>query len=128
MSALLHSRPKRKYPCRQSELFTIVQMGWTSYLQHLPAFTAFSGRYDAALAAARLADLETTSSMPDEYRRKAVHKLLRIQLLPLADTCLIHWMDMSSYIRDGFPENEYEDKRLAAGHAYYPGAQGRDWD
>ncbi|MCF8257859.1 MAG: hypothetical protein K9J06_09905 [Flavobacteriales bacterium] len=128
MNAILQSRPKRKYPCRQSELFTIVQLGWTSYLQYLTAFSDFNDHYDAALATARLADLANVRVMPDIYVRSAEHKILRIQLLPLSNNCLILWMDMSSYIRDAFPTDEYVDKRLAAGHAYYPGALNHDWE
>jgi hypothetical protein len=35
---------------------------------------------------------------------------------------------MGTYIRYGFAENEYENKRVAAGYNYYAGAAHEDWD
>ncbi len=128
MSAMLHPRPTRKYHCRQAELYTIVQVGWTSYLQHLPQFSAFSDRYDADLYTTRMASLEAARNLPDKDTRADAHKSLRIRLDQLAVTCLIQWMNMSSYIRDGFPPDMYQTKRLAAGHSYYASALNRDWE
>lgn len=125
---MLHSRPQKTYSCSQPNLYAIVSIGWTSFLQYLSFFTDFSTRYDAAFGNAQLAALDVAQAMPDEYVREEVHKTLRLQMKALSETCMMRWMDMSNYIREAFPPQDYDNKRLAAGHAYYPGAQNQDWE
>jgi hypothetical protein len=128
MEPMNSSRPRAAFGCSQQDLYTIVQVGWTSYMQYLPSFEAYSVQYDAARATTALAALDAARLMPDEWSRREVHKTLRLQLGSLANTALALWTSMSSYIREGFPRSEYENKRLAAGHAYYAEAVGRDWE
>ncbi len=128
MSAMLPSRPQKNYPGSQPDLYAILLIGWTSYQQHLPQFSNFNSRYDAALATGQLAALDAAMAMPDEYAREEVHTTLRLQLVTLSENCLKRWGDMSSYIRYGFPKEEYDNKRLAAGHAYYAPALANDWE
>ncbi|TNF24252.1 MAG: carboxypeptidase regulatory-like domain-containing protein [Bacteroidetes bacterium] len=128
MCALQSSRPQPEYPCSQQDLYTIVETGWNSYAEYLADFTNLSTLYTAATGTNQLNALDVARKIPDEDNRTEVHKTLRIQLSGLAEDCLILWSDMSTYIRDGFPENEYESKRIAAGANYYAGAARENWD
>ena len=128
MCALQSGRPLPVYPCGQQDLYTIVETGWASYAQYLTDFSNLSTLYTASTGTNQLSAVASARSMPDEDSRDEVHMTLRVQLKDLADICLIKWMDMSTYIRDGFPENEYDNKRLAAGHGYYATAEHDDWD
>lgn len=128
MCALKSNRPTKVYPCGQQELYTIGENGWASYLEHLARFSAKKSTYTAQKAADALAALRAAEAMPDEASRESVHVLLRIQLVELASVCLIAWGDLDSYIMDGFPENEQESRRSAAGHGYYDRALNEDWE
>ncbi len=128
MCALQSARPQREYSCGQQDLYTVIETGWGSYTQHLPRFENHSSLYTAATGTTQLAALAAARALPDEDSREEVHKTLRVQLKSLADACLIKWSDMETYIRDGFPEDEYENKRIAAGYNYYRSAARDDWD
>ncbi|MBP9151321.1 MAG: carboxypeptidase regulatory-like domain-containing protein [Flavobacteriales bacterium] len=128
MSALQSARPQREYPCGQQDLYTIIETGWGSYAEQLPRFSNLSTKYTAVVGAGQLLLLAAAQAMPDEDSREEVHKSYRVQLKHLADTCLITWSDMGTYIRDAFPEDEYENKRIAAGYNYYEGAAHENWD
>jgi len=110
------------------DLYTIVKTGWESYAEYLAQFSNHSTLYTAVRGADQLLAVEAARAMPDEEQRTEVHATLRVQMIPLAEECLIVWSNMSTYIRDGFPKDEYDNKRLAAGYAYYAGAEHRDWD
>lgn len=128
MGALASTRPQPEYPCGQQEFYTIVETGWSNYALHLSKFENLSTKYTATTGTDQLAALASARAMPDEDSREEVHKTLRLQLKGLAAKCLIHWSDMGTYIRDGFPQEEYENKRVAAGYNYYYGAEHLDWD
>lgn len=128
MSGLLSARPQRDYPCGQQDLYTITETGWGNFAQHLSKFESLSTKYSAATGTAQLAAVASARALPDEDAREEVHKTLRLQMKGLADTCLIKWSDMGTYIRDAFPEDEYENKRLAAGYNYYDSAAHKNWD
>lgn len=128
MCALQSGRPLPEYPCGQQDLYTIIETGWQSYAEFLADFMNLSTLYTAATGTDQLTALTAARAMPDEDNRDEVHKTLRVQLSGLAETCLIKWSDLSTYIRDGFPANEYENKRIAAGYNYYAGAAHENWD
>jgi hypothetical protein len=128
MSALQSARPQREYSCGQEDLYTVVETGWGSYAQHLPRFEGHSSLYTAATGTGQIAALALARALPDEDSREEVHKTLRVQLKHLADDCLIKWSDMESFIRDGFAEDEYDNKIIAAGHNHYREAGRDDWD
>jgi hypothetical protein len=121
-------RPKAEYHCPQKDLYTIVKLGWKSYDDFLGDFTAFKTTYDAQLAIDQRTALVAARLLPNETTREDIHKSLRIELLPLGSECLEKWSDMSSYIRDAFPVDQYESKRLAAGREYFNSALGEDWE
>jgi hypothetical protein len=128
MCALQSARPQRDYPCGQQDLYTVTETGWGSFAQHLPQFENLSTKYLAATGTDQLAAVAAARDLPDEDSRDEVHKTLRVQMKGLADNCLIKWSNMDTYIRDGFPEDEYENKRIAAGYNYYTSAAHDNWD
>jgi hypothetical protein len=128
MCALNSSRPRAEYPVAQKDLYTIIQLGWTSYTEHLPAFQALKTSYTAATATDQLAALEAARLLPDEDTRTDVHRTLRITLAARAEDCIRKWNILLSYIRDGFPSDQYESKKISAGHRYYRTATQLDWD
>ena len=125
---LQSARPQREYPCSQPDLYTIVETGWSSYAQYLVKFENHSTNYSAATGTDQIAAVADARAMPDEDSRTEVHKTLRVQLKSLADACLVSWSNMGTYIRDGFPEDEFENKRIAAGYNSYRSASRDDWD
>ncbi len=129
MKTMKSARPQAAYGCSQQDLYTLVQVGWTSYNQYLPSFEAHSLNYDAQRSVTALTTLETVRLMPDEWSRREVHKTLRVQLNDLSVDALRLWSSLSvTYIRDSFPVSEHENKRLAAGQVYYAEALRRDWE
>jgi hypothetical protein len=128
MCALTSNRPQPAYPCGQPELYTVATNGWTSYGEHLPRFSSLKTTYTAQKGLDALASVAAAEALPDEAAREAIHVLLRKELVNLGDRCLILWSDLSSYIRDGFPEEEYDAQRNAAGHGYYARASNSDWE
>ncbi|MCF8257206.1 MAG: carboxypeptidase-like regulatory domain-containing protein [Flavobacteriales bacterium] len=128
MGTLNDSRPQPAYPGTQQELYTLIETGWGSYVQYLPDFTNKKTIYTQQVADDELTALALARMMPDEASRAEVHKTLRKKVLDLSLDCLEQWSFLDSYIMDAFPEENYEDKREAAGHGYYRGAQREDWD
>ena len=127
MCALQSARPQREYPCGQQDLYTVVETGWGSFTQHLSRFENMSTKYSAATGTAQLAALEAARALPDEDNREEVHKTFRVEMKSLAATCLIKWSNLGTYIRDGFSEDVYDNKRLAAGYNYYASASHENW-
>ena len=121
-------RPERNFGCSEKDLYTIISMGWTSFLSFLASFTAFKTTYTATYGNDQLAALAAARLLPDEAARDEVHKSLRNELSQLAVVAINKWSDMSSYIRDAYPPIQYEDKRNAAGHGYFEDALNFDWD
>lgn len=121
-------RPERNFGCSEKDLYTIISIGWTSFLSFLASFTAFKTTYTATYGNDQLAALAAARLLPDEAARDEVHKSLRNELSQLAVIAINKWSDMSSYIRDAFPPDQYEDKRNAAGHGYFVDALKFDWD
>lgn len=128
MSSLQSSRVEKLYPCSQQDLYSIVETGWNSYAEYLPEFEALSTNYSAATGTDQLGALRDARMLPDEDSRDEVHKSLRIELAQLASECLIRWSNLSTYIRDGFPAEQYDNKRIAAGLNYYESAANDNWD
>lgn len=126
--SLTSSRPQPVYPCSQQDLYTIAETGWNSYLAHQAQFENLSTRYTTTVGTDALAAIEAARNMPDEDSRDEMHKTLRVHLVSLSEACIIKWSNMMTFVRDGFPKNEYENKRLAAGYNYYIPAEKEDWD
>lgn len=128
MGTVSSDRPKADYSCTQQELYTIAENGWTSYGEHLSVFAAKRSIYTAQKGTDALAALEAAVALPDEAARKALHVVLRIDLVALGGQCRIIWDELDSMIRDSFPDNQYETRRNEAGHGFYAAASNNDWE
>jgi hypothetical protein len=87
----------------------------------LSVFAAKRSIYTAQKGTDALAALEAAVALPDEAARKALHVVLRIDLVALGGQCRIIWDELDSMIRDSFPDNQYETRRNEAGHGFYAG-------
>lgn len=126
--SLNEERPQSEYNVGEQDLYTGIDMVWTSYAEFLADFQAWKTTYDATVGDDQLAALDVAKAMPDEAQRDELHTTLNKELGPLSDDCLIVWKQLESYIRDGFPELVYQDKLNAAGHTYYLGASQKNWE
>lgn len=128
MSPLNPNRPVSEYNTGEQDLYTGIEMVWTSYAEYLTDFEAWKTTYTAATGTDAFAALDAAKAMPDEAQRDELHTSLQKQLGPLSDDCLIVWKQLESYIRDSFPTLVYQDKLNAAGHTYYEGASAKNWE
>lgn len=126
--SLNEERPQSEYNTGEQDLYTGIEMVWTSYAEHLPEFEAWKTTYTAATGTDQITALDAAKALPDEAQRDELHTTLNKELGPLSDDCLISWKQLESYIRDGFPELVYQDKLNAAGHGFYFGASQKNWE
>jgi hypothetical protein len=110
------------------DLYTLLEVGWGSYEEYQSNFEQYSSKYTPTYGQDQLTLVATARALPTEEQRDEKHKTLRKKMVVVADLCIAKWSDMSSYIRDGFGVESYEDKRLAAGYAHYRGAAQHNWD
>lgn len=128
MAPLSSSRPTPVYDCKQNELYSVALIGWKSFELNQAAFEAFNTRYTVAFGTTMKAAVVSAKQLPDEFQRSDEHKTLRINLKNKANDVLIKWQQLESFINNGFPEEELESKKQAAGHAYYRDAANDDWE
>lgn len=128
METLNSERPDSNYRCSQGDLYTASETIATSYTDHSANFIGYSSLYTATTGTDLLAAIASARAMPDEATRKAEHSVLRKGLDTQRVNCLVKWQQLSSYIRDGFEPEFYNDLLNAAGHAYYESALGGNWD
>ena len=116
------------YNCKQSELYTIVQLGWNACLANLATFTAFSAAYTSGLVAGRLADALAAAALPDFQARNAAAELIRIDLAAKNDEVLTLFQQLKRYIEYAFPASQWSIQQDAAGQTYYREASNLNWD
>lgn len=127
MASLSSPRLEPVYECKQNELYAIALMGWKSFMDHQPEFEAYNTLYTAAYGAAMRTAVMNAKQMPDNFKRRDIHKTLRNKLKTATEHVLIKWQQLDSFIKEGFAETNYESKKLAAGYAYYTAAANDDW-
>lgn len=128
MGTLSTNRPVAAYNCTQQELYSVAKIGWKSFLENIISFAPFSTKYTPVYGTTMKAAVQSAKALPDEFARTSEHKSLRIELVALGNDCMIKWQQLASYIRDGFAKELHETKLSAAGHEYYEGASGKDWE
>lgn len=128
MSPLNPDRPVSEYNTAEQDLYTGIEMVWTSYAEYLTDFEAWKTTYSSTNGTDALAALEAAKDLPSEALRDELHTTLQKELGPLSDDCLIIWKQLESYIRDSFPPLVYQDKLNAAGYVYYSGASAKNWE
>lgn len=128
MSPMNSERPISEYRCGQSDLYTVCETIAGTYNQYSADFINYSGTYTANTGTDLLSAVASARMLPDESQRKAEHAVLRKGLDDSRIKCLILWMQLNSFIRDGFSAEVYSDMNNAAGHPYYETAQRGNWD
>jgi hypothetical protein len=128
MSNMNSERPRSEYRSAQGDLYTVVETICGSYDDHSADFIAYSSLYTATTGSDLLTAVASARAMPDEGQRKADHSIKRKELDDQRVVCLTYWQQLTSYIRDGFPANLYDDVEQAAGQGYYEIALNGNWD
>lgn len=121
-------RPRSEYRCSQGDLYTVGETIANTYGDHVTEFTNYSSLYTAATGTDLLLAIADARALPDESQRKAEHSVRRKQLDSQRVVCLSLWQQLTSYIRDGFAEDVYDDMISAAGQGYYDSALAGNWD
>lgn len=127
MGALNAERPTPDYKCGQQELYTVADTIANSYTEHQGMFISKNTNYTPTTGTDLKAGVQTARLLPDEAQRDVEHTIPLKELKKLRDECLVLWQDLTSYIRDGFAADLYDDERNAAGYGYYTGAASGDW-
>lgn len=99
-----------------------------SYSDHVTEFTNYSTKYTATTGTDLRMAIKDARALPGEAQRDAAHSVLRKELVELKDNSLIVWQQLSSFIRDAYSKEVYQNQLNAAGHGYYSSAQNEDWD
>jgi len=121
-------RPTAEYHCSQPELYATSNVIAGSYTQHKERFKAKSTKYTDTTGTDLKAMIRDAQLLPDEARRNAEHAGLRIELGPLAVTCLDKWQMLEGYIRDGYAPSLHEVEWAKAGKTHYAEAAADDWE
>ena len=115
------------YSCSQQSLYTVAAIVWVNYNTNLARFTAFKGKYNAALATTALADLAAAKLLPNQGTRKALPESVRIALVPLGITCLANQRKLKSYVEEAFPTTTVAMLK-SAGNSSYHAAYNESWE
>ena len=95
---------------------------------NLAAFVAFKSKYTPAFVDALMAELLAAEKMKGEQARSLEHESLRIEMMPLGDTCRQLWQCLKRYIADAFGPTLEVANWDAAGWQYYDEASNENWD
>ncbi len=121
-------KPERKYNSTQAELYSICDIGWTSFEENLADFTAAKTFYDAAFLTARRGEVQAAKLLPDEQARGAVPESFNVQMQQAANAALLKWKFLRSHIGDAFTGDLTKPNVEAAGSAYYDTASTGNWE
>ena len=116
------------YNCKQSELYTICNLGWDSCSANLAAFTALSGVYTPAYVIAKKAAITAAANLPNFQARNAIAETLRLALLADNTQVLNIFQRLKLHISVALPANQWQIAYDAAGWADYPAASRGNWD
>ncbi len=118
----------RRYKCSESELYSIAETAWTSYLMHLADFTSMKPYYTQAFGEAALEAIDAAQLLPDMYARKEMPVSTRIALQSKVNAALFQFLTLKSYIRTRYPKILFKIKYEAAGGRDYVLASKFDWE
>ena len=118
---------KALYGCSQQSFYTVAAVVWANYITNIARFTAFKGKYNAALATTALTALAAAKLLPNEEMRNSMPESVRIALLPLGDNCLANQRKLKSYIEEAFPTTA-STMLASAGNKSYKAAYHEGWE
>ena len=115
------------YHCSQQSLYTVEAVVWTNCNTNIASFTAFKGKYTAALGTAAMAAVAAAKALPTKETRNALPESVRIALLPLGDACLANQRLLKSYIEEAYPTTAVT-MLASAGYKSYNAASHEGWE
>ncbi|MEP7170414.1 MAG: hypothetical protein ABI855_13670, partial [Bacteroidota bacterium] len=120
----------RKYSYSVSVLYQLMRTLISNCRNNIGAFFSFKSKYTPALLDLLLSQLAAAEKLKGEQARSLEHETLRIEMIPLADTCLTHWQYLKRYIAD-YAGASYELQVAnwdAAGWEFYDESAHENWD
>ena len=116
------------YNCSQQELYSICEVGWKNYSNNNAGFTLLKGKYTVIFGTAALADVAAAKALPAKQTRDAIPESVRVQLVPLGQTCLANERRLKSYLEEVFVGDTTKTMLTAAGYGYYHDASKEGWE
>ncbi|MBL0308762.1 MAG: hypothetical protein IPP77_03505 [Bacteroidetes bacterium] len=120
--------PEKLYDISQADLYATLHLLLTNYRAKQSQLAAFMGKYTIAWGNDFEAEIEAAEALPDRQQRGEMSETLRLEMLPLHETCLNRWQDLKRYISSAYPEYELKPKFEAAGSKYYSLAVNFNWE
>jgi len=120
---------KKKYPCSQKDLYSILETAWENYDGHQPEFALHKALYTVLLSTNAKAAIAAAKALPDLQARTEPAETLRVSLVDKGETCRHNFRKLKSYIITAFPDEEVQKAKFeAAGQLYYSEAGNEDWE
>lgn len=118
----------KKFPCTQQELYAVCAAAWSSCKQHLEKFTNLRPMYTLPYVDARMAEIRTTSQMPDSHIRNSRQEITRLDLKKTVVQCLDAWKLLKVTIEELWPKAEQSAALKAAGSPFYTNSYYLKWE
>lgn len=126
-NVMAQSRPTKKYPCSQAELYAICSIGWQSYDENLPDFSDFSSKYDAQFSINAKAAIESAKQLPDFQARNEPSETSYTEMVKTVNTCNRNFRKLRRHITNAFNKDVVKGKIEAAGEEHYKKSMNRNW-
>lgn len=120
-------RPQAIYPCSQADLYAVCRIGWNSYNENIPFFSAFNTLYDAAYGTSALAEVDAAVNLPGFQERDEAGETFHIQLTVAHAKAIYKWKSLRSYIKHAFPPELQKPKIESAGYDHFTQAANQNW-
>lgn len=111
-----------------SVLYQTIRIVLLNLTNNLARFTAFKSKYTPAFVTALEAELATAEQMKSDQARSLEHESLRIEMIPLGDTCREKWQYLKRYIADAYGPALEVANWDAAGWENYEASSNENWD
>lgn len=120
---------KVDYPCKQGDLYSVLDTAWGNYGVHLARFTAFKALYTGAYKTTALAAIASAKALPDDDARSGASELLHIGLVNMGNICCQNFQFLKSYIDTAFTDPAVQKiQYVIAGQNNYRDASRGDWE
>ena len=126
--ALLTKIETPEYNCIQSEFYSLLALGWTSFGEHQPVFETSKSKYTNTLTGQMYVKIAAAHTLPSAQQRSDFLETIRVILEAKTDEALIKCQYVKTYIQEAYPKNEHKSKLSAAGWDFYTKAARHNWD
>jgi len=125
---MANNLPQAIYRCTQQALYSIANTIYANCKTKLAQFAAYKAKYTVLYVDGLIAAVTAAKNIPDEEMRNSAFETLRVELVPLNDTCKENFQLLKGYINDSYVEEQHKNKYEAAGLTMYNGASGENWE